>query len=126
MVDKVKSKIPLLCPQGKTFSRVFVGNTLEGAQWDLTGWSAHIQIRTSLPSNDDSVLIAEFFDGDGLEIITENGASKVVWTIDADVTASFDVGSYIWELELESPTGFVPYLMAPSKFKVLAENTVSS
>lgn len=125
MAEKPKPKIPLLCPQGKTFQRVIIGQSSDGEIWDLTNWKARIEIRSSLPQDPNSeVLILLTTENGGIMIETINNESRVIIRMDARTTASFPVGSYIWELELEDASGFVPYLMAPSKFKVVAENTV--
>lgn len=125
MAETPKPKKDLLCPQGKTFRRVVLGRKPNGDLWDLTGYTARIDVRTKLPTDPSSELITRLTtENGGIEIQTEDEQSRVVIKMEASVTAQLPVGNYIWELEVESATGEVPYLMSPSKFKVVAENTL--
>lgn len=125
MAEKPRPRIDLLCPQGKTFRRVIAGRMPNGDLWDLTGWTARVEIRTILPYNPGSVVIERLTtENGGLEIQTDNGESKIILLISAERAAEFPIGNHIWELEIENNNGFVPYLMAPSRFKVVPENTL--
>lgn len=125
MAEKPRPRHDLLCPQGKTFRRTIAGRMPNGDIWDLTGWKARIEIRTVLPFNSDSVVLKRLTtETDGLEIRTINNESFIDISIEATETAAFPIGSHFWELEIENDDGFVPYIMAPSRFKVVAENTL--
>lgn len=125
MSETPKPKKDLICPQGKTFRRTIVGRGAGGSIWNLTNYSARIEVRNLLPTDPNSeVLVRLTTENGGIEIDTVEDESRLVIKIEAEVTATFPVGNYIWELEVESPDGEVPYLMSPSKFKVLAENTL--
>lgn len=134
VTDAKAPKIPLLCPQGKSFVRVIRLKTadpndpLVSIPWDLTGYTARCEVRSKLPSEssvpgDGDVLLTLTTENGGIEIVPVDG--KVSLFIDPVTTASFDLGTYFWELELVSSSGFVPYFMTPSKFKVVSENTLT-
>lgn len=125
MAEKPRKKYDVLCPQGKTFRRVIAGRMPNGDLWDLTGWKARVEIRTVLPFNPQSEVIKRLTtENGGLEITTVDGESRIRMLIGAVETAEFPIGKHVWELEIENDDGFVPYLMSPSPFKVVAENTL--
>lgn len=124
-----KDKKDVICPQGKTFQlSVYAKDPVTNKITDLTGYEARVEVRSVLPTPDnepsDEDVLVRLTSGDG-DITFTPESGKVVITIDADITATFPVGTYYWELELERTSdGFVPYIMAPSKFKVLNEVTL--
>lgn len=129
MALEKKDKKPVICAQGKTFNDVARFSDRFGNVIDLTGYTASLQVRDSLPDPDDPseglrvALSSEVSSDDGsLEFDLNSGLIRI--TISATKTATFPVGSLVWELELTGPGGFVPYFMAPSKFKVEAEANV--
>ena len=122
-----KSKQKLICPQGKTFRAVMRFNDNNGNIIDLTGYTARIEIRDTLPTetsvtNDDNVIFVLTTQNGGISIDPLLG--KVSLFISKENTASFAVASYFWELELISSNGETPYIMAPSAFSVLGEVTL--
>ena len=128
MALKKAPKQKLLCPQGKTFTKsIRITDKFKNLA-DLTGYTARIEIRSVLPTLGESTPE----DDDVIHVLTtENGGitidpliGKVSLFISDEDTASFPIQSYIWELELTSSTGNKPYLMSPSAFQVLSENTL--
>jgi hypothetical protein len=122
-----KPKFPRLCPKGKTYTDTWTFKDKHGEIIDRTGWTARIEIRSEIPGTDAepadaSVLVTLTTENGG---ITINGGTVHI-TIDAETTADFAVGSYVWDLELIRPgDGFIPYIMEPSSFKVTPEVTLN-
>jgi hypothetical protein len=122
-----KPKYPRLCKQGKTYTDGFLYNDEFGNPVDYSDYIARIEIRSSFPdedseTNDDDVLIT---------LTTENGGitidgNRVLIRIESNVTSTFPIGTYYWELELVSSDDppYIPYLMEPSTFKVTGEVTL--
>ena len=139
MATKKREKKKVFCPQGKTFGEVIRFKSNTGNIIDLTGYTATMEIRTQAPdprpidpTNDEleayetaleEQLLITLTDSDMITIDGELG--KVTIMIPDEVTATFPVGLYVWELELASPSGVKPYFMAPSPFQVLGEVTLS-
>ena len=116
-----KPKYTVFCPQGKSFSVTVRLKDKFLKVTQLTDCTATCQIREALPDPEnlvDAVLTLTTADGD-IEIDEDSGTVTV--NIDAVRTAALPVASYIWELEVNFPDGHVPYFMAPSPFKVIAE-----
>lgn len=122
-------KFKRYCQQGKTYRDGFVFNDSYGNPINYSSYSARIEIRTALPSETstpgDSEVLATLTSADGDITITNN---RVTIVIDSEVTATFPVGSYFWELELFSSDDppYVPTIMSPSSFVVTAEVTLNA
>lgn len=106
--------------QGATYAQQFIWktDTATPTPVDLTGYTARMHLRET--KADPDVI---------LELTTENGrialgdATGVVdLLITADDTSSVPAASYRYDLELESPTGFVTRLIE-GKFKMVQEVT---
>lgn len=70
--------------------------------WDLTGFSARMDIRESTDSPD---ALISLVDGDGIILGDEEGTVEV--EIDAVTTSTFPSGRYVYDLEIESAGGTV-------------------
>lgn len=121
-----KAKYPRICKQGKTYKDAIGYKGSNGEYLDLSDYTGRIEVRSQAPSatsvaGDEDVLIT---------LTTENGmitidGGIVRMEIDADTTATFPIGPYLWELELVRSDGYIPYIMEPSAFKVTQEITLN-
>lgn len=122
------AKYDLKCKAGTTFRKQFTFKTRHDNLWDFTGYTARMQVRESIDS--DTVLV---------ELTTEyessppSGSAYGTITIDVDTatinlfisdeyTSTFAAGSYVWDIELISPGGYVDSPLE-GKFKVTGEVT---
>lgn len=120
-------KLKLYCRQGKTFRHPFYFSDQYENITDLSGYTARMEVRTEFPDEDSTaedadVLIRLETGGDGITIDGPKG--ELVIEIDADTTATFPEGSYVYEPELITPSGDVVDFIAPSSFVVLPEVTL--
>lgn len=122
-----KDKYPRFCKQGKTYKDAFGFSDSNREPLDLTGYSARMEVRRSLPTSTSTAGDSEVI----VSLSTDNGmitidAGVVYMEIDAETTATFEVGSYFWELELvRDSDGYIPTIMEPSAFKVTQEITLN-
>lgn len=85
----------MLIKQGSSFSKVITWNDEEGEPFDLTGYTAKMQIRKTIRDEDVS-----------LELTTENGRISIVGaegkiTLSIAATDTEDLsGNYVYDLEL--------------------------
>jgi hypothetical protein len=93
--------------QGSTFLQNLIWKDSEGVPVDLTGYTARMQIRQGVCNPD--VIV---------ELTTENDritlggvAGTIVLEIDADTTAAITAGCGLYDLELESSSGFVTAIL---------------
>ena len=86
--------------QGSTFVLQFDIKT-DGTAWNLTGYSARMQVR-SAPSS--SVKILNLVSPTD---ITLTSLGVVTVTVSADVMAGVAAGKWVYDLELVSPSGVV-------------------
>lgn len=84
------------CEQGATFQLPLVWRQANGQPVDLTGWTAKMDVRKTKQSP--TVLV---------ELSTENGritlggtAGTVELEIPATITAGFEAGAYVYDLDL--------------------------
>lgn len=96
----------LCIPQGATFSRV-IRYKADGANVNLTGYTARMQIRPTAASATTT-----------LSLTTENGrialggsAGTITLNISATDTAAITAGRYVYDLELVSAGGIVTRLL---------------
>lgn len=94
--------------QGATFDQTLTWK-YNGSPVDLTGWSAHMQIR-SAPGGQ---LYSDLTDTGG-EISLGGTAGTIRLVLAAAVTAAFTWDSGYYDLMLTSPAGAVTYLLAGS------------
>ena len=86
--------------QGSTFVLTFDIAT-DGDLWDLTGYSARMQVRASISST--STLLSLTSPSD----ITLTSTGRVTVTVSATDMANVPAGQFVYDLELVSPSGFV-------------------
>jgi len=108
----------ITCQQGATFQRQITWTDSAKDPYNLTGYTARMQVRANTSSN--TVII---------ELTTENnritlgGATGTVdLLISAANTATLTAGQYVYDLELVSGGGVVTRLLE-GNFKVSAEVT---
>ena len=94
--------------QGATFSLVFTWKDETGAVIPLTGYTARMQVRSSVSSPD--VLLDLTTENDRLVIDEPNGQVTIALT--PVVTAAITWRKGVYDLELVSPTGDVKRLVA--------------
>ena len=103
--------------QGDTFSLLLTWRDENQDLVDLTGYTARMQLRTSVDATTNS-----------LELTTENGRivlggalGEIQLTVDAETMADLDAGSYKYDLEMVQ--GATVRKLLAGKFKVVAEVT---
>jgi hypothetical protein len=101
--------------QGSTFILSFDIKT-DGTAWNLTGYSARMQVRTSVSSSATLLNLVSPTD------ITLTSAGLVTVTVSATTMATVAAGKWVYDLELVSPTGIVEKPLKGS-FIVQAEVT---
>lgn len=90
----IPGKINFTCPQGSTFSKSLTYN-IDGEPIDLTGYSARLQVREFHYSDSTVVNLTS---GSGITLGGSAGTIDVL--IDAETTAEFEAGNYVYDLEL--------------------------
>lgn len=121
-------KQKIITYQGKTLRFSVTLTDMDDNFQDLTGYTARLEIRKALPTlgvntpGDDDVIIRLTTENGGINIDPEIGLVNIY--ISDEDSATFPAGNYFWELEVESPSGDVPPIMAPSSFQVIGENTL--
>jgi len=100
----------LLLEQGATFSRSITWKDEDGAPINITGYSARLQVRKDASS---PTTVLEMTTTNGRISIT--GPSGILnLTVAASDTEDLPPGSYLYDLELESPGGVVTRLLEGS------------
>ena len=113
------AKLDITIEQGATFSQSFIIKAgSPPVPVDLTGYTARMQIRPDVKSQ---TIIASASTTDG-KIIIEPIDGKLTITFEATETASFVGDSGRYDLEIESPSGFVTRLIQ-GKVKISPEVT---
>ena len=97
----------LYIEQGATFTQPLVWNDGAGDPVDLTGYTARMQFRSSV--NSSTVLFSATTENGRIALGGSLGTVDI--TIDADDTAAFGFVSAVYDLELESASGFVTRLL---------------
>jgi hypothetical protein len=97
----------LLIEQGATFTLSLVWRDSEGDAVDLTGYSARMQVRPSVTSED--VLLTLDSDGNGITLGGNTGAVAVLAT--AAQTELIAAKRGVYDLELEAADGTVTRLL---------------
>jgi hypothetical protein len=120
-------KYPLKCKAGTTFRTSFILKNKHEKPVDFTGFTARMQVREEAESEDALVSLSteEIEQEEGqlygqLEFVLDEGRLRVL--IPADITTQFEPGSYVYDIEVVSPTGIVdsPFY---GRFKVTSEVT---
>jgi len=102
--------------QGSTFTLSFTIST-GGTVWDLTGYSARMQVRASTTS---TTKILNLATGSGITL--GGAAGTVTCTASAATMAGIAANTYVYDIELVYPDGTVNALLE-GKFTVTAEVT---
>jgi hypothetical protein len=96
----------LCIPQGATFSRVIRWKA-DGANVNLTGYTARAQIRPSASSATTTLSLTT----ENTRIALGGTAGTITLSISATDTAAITAGRYVYDLELVSAGGIVTRLL---------------
>jgi len=111
----------ITCQQGATFQRQLTWTDSARDAYNLTGYTARMQVRANTSSN--TVIIAlSTTAGSGGTITLGGTAGTVDLLIPAANTTTLTAGQYVYDLELVSGGGVVTRLLE-GNFKVTAEVT---
>lgn len=111
----------ITCQQGATFQRQITWTDSARDAYNLTGYTARMQVRANTTSNTVITSLSTSAGYDGT--ITLGGtAGTVDLLISATNTAALTAGQYVYDLELVSGGGVVTRLLE-GNFKVTAEVT---
>jgi len=102
--------------QGSTFTLNFTIST-DGTPWNLTGYTAAMQVRTSTSSSNKTLSLTS-----SSGITLGGAAGTVAVTASAATMAAIPAGSYVYDFELTYPDGTVVALLE-GKFTISAEVT---
>lgn len=103
--------------QGSTFNRTLVYKN-NGSAVNITGYTARMQVRKSVT---DSGILASLTTETG-EIVLGGTAGTISLTLSATIMAGIVAGSWVYDLEIVSGSGFV-YPILEGKFVVTPEVT---
>jgi hypothetical protein len=111
----------ITCQQGATFQRQLTWTDPARDAYNLTGYTARMQVRSNVTSNTIIATLSTTAGNTGT--ITLGGtAGTVDLLISATNTAALTAGQYVYDLELVSGGGVVTRLLE-GNFKVTAEVT---
>lgn len=110
-------KYSFVIEAGATFNLDFTMYT-GGSKWNLTGYSARMDIREDI----DSVTALISLDSNGNGITLGGSTGTVEIEIDAATTETFPAGQYVYDLEIEDANGYV-WRVIQGKVQVRAEVT---
>lgn len=111
----------ITCQQGATFQRQLTWTDPARDAYNLTGYTARMQVRDNVSSN--TIVIAlSTTAGSGGTITLGGTAGTVDLLIPAANTTTLTAGQYVYDLELVSGGGVVTRLLE-GNFKVTAEVT---
>jgi hypothetical protein len=111
----------ITCQQGATFQRQVTWTDPARDAYNLTGYTARMQVRDNVSSN--TIVIAlSTTAGSGGTITLGGTAGTVDLLIPAANTTTLTAGQYVYDLELVSGGGVVTRLLE-GNFKVTAEVT---
>ncbi len=108
-------KYNITANQGETFKLDFTIST-DNVAWDLTTYSARMQVRTSAGASTTLLSLVSPTD------ITLGGSGTVSIVVDAETMAALISGRFVYDLEVESAGGEVTRILE-GKFTVRAEVT---
>jgi LEA14-like dessication related protein len=92
----IPAKLNLICPQGTTFLKTFRVYDENDAPFDLTGYTAAMQVREKYPS---TTYLFQVTTGSGITI----SGSTITVEVHYSVTTDFREGDYVWDIEITSP-----------------------
>lgn len=121
------AKYDLQCKAGTTFRKSFTFKDRNDNLLDFTGYAARMHVRATIDADTTLVKLATSFDAtpeDTLlgSIEIDVPTATIGLLIEDDVTSQFAVGSYVYDIEIESPSGIVDSPLY-GKFKVTGEVT---
>jgi LEA14-like dessication related protein len=93
----IPAKLNLVCPQGTTFLKTFRVYDENDAPFDLTGYTAAMQVRDKYSSAN---YLFQVTTGNGITIVDNIITVEVHYS----VTTTFLEGDYVWDIEITSPT----------------------
>lgn len=111
------AKYTFTCKKGTTFQRQLRFKDVNELTMDLTGYSARMQVRETAESED---IIIDLSDDGSIEVDEEHGIISL--EIPAAITTELPVGSWKYDIELETADGIV-YCPLYGTFKVTGEVT---
>lgn len=97
----------MLCEQGATFQRQLVWQDESEQPINLTGYTARMQVRTSIKSSE---LVTELTTGNSRIVLTPE-LGKIELVLTAAQTAALPAKQCVYDLELVSPSGVVTRLL---------------
>ena len=93
----IPAKLNLVCAQGATFQKTFRVYDENDAPFDLTGYTAAMQVRDKYTS---SQYLFQVTTGSGITISGNTINIEVHYL----VTEDFPEGDYVWDIEITSPS----------------------
>jgi len=111
----------ITCQQGATFQRQLTWTDSARDAYNLTGYTARMQVRSNVTSNTIIATLSTTAGNTGT-IALGGTAGTVDLLISATNTAALTAGQYVYDLELVSGGGVVTRLLE-GNFKVTAEVT---
>jgi hypothetical protein len=97
----------MLCEQGATFQRRFLWQDESEQPINLTGYTARMQVRTSVKSSESVVELTT--ENDAIVLYPDSGAIELV--LSAEDTAELPAKQCVYDLEMVSTSGFVTRLL---------------
>lgn len=99
-------RVNFICPQGSTFNRR-ITYKIDEVPVNLTGYSSRLQVRETHYATD---VIADLSTVNG--DITLGGSAGTIDILITDAeTATFDAGTFVYDLEIEASNGTVDRLI---------------
>ena len=89
----------IIADQGATFTRQLTWNDSSGSAVDLTGYTARMQVRTSIDAAGAATLSLTTENG---RIVLGGTAGTIMLSAEATATQAVTAGSYVYDLELVS------------------------
>jgi hypothetical protein len=89
----------IIADQGATFTRQLTWNDSSGSAVDLTGYTARMQVRTSIDAAGAATLSLTTENG---RIVLGGTAGTITLTAEATATQAVTAGAYVYDLELVS------------------------
>lgn len=102
----IPGRLDLTISQGATFDDQFIWESGDGVAYNLTGFTARLQIRAT---KDDSTTLVSLTNGAGLTLGGIAGTIDVL--LSATTTAALSFTTAFWDLELVSGGGVVYRLL---------------
>ena len=93
----IPAKLNLICPQGATFLKTFRVYDENNLPFDLTGYTAAMQVRDKYTS---TTYLFQVTTGSGITI----SGNTITVEVHYATTATFPDGDYVWDIEITSPT----------------------